>query len=324
MEPTGGNCKYHAILTGVEEQLFNLGSQNENKVQAKKLDEKELAGNRLKALRMNKETDIKKDSENFAVALRKDRREQAMAKRLKPSGPMAVAATFTPEANQIDVSGFTIDDAFAYQHEKNMNLEDFINQVATKMKFKVSSNDSNFAQIPDLSRLVNLIYSHNNVEKLFATVGLRRLLSIENDPPIQPIIDANLIPVFVDQLSHDIPKFSFEAAWCLTNIASGRTEHVHALIEKDVIPNFITLMSSTIPEIVDQAVWGVGNIAGDNIMARDAVINAGAMPKLSQLLINYAPDNSMTRNCTWTLSNLCRGKPRAKLEVLTQAIEPLA
>lgn len=126
-----------------------------------------------------------------------------------------------------------------------------------------------------------MIYSHNNIEKLFATVGLRRLLSIENDPPIQPIIDANLIPVFIDLLSHEIPKFGFEAAWCLTNIASGRTEHVHALIEKDVIPNFITLMSSSIPEIVDQAVWGIGNIAGDNIMARDAVINAGAMPKLA-------------------------------------------
>ena len=119
MEPTDGNRKYHAILTGVEEQLFNLGSQNANNVQAKKLNDKELAGNRLKSLRMNKKTDIKKDRENFAVALRKDRREHAMAKRLKLYGPMAVVATSTPDAdwNQIDVSGFTIDDAFAYQHE---------------------------------------------------------------------------------------------------------------------------------------------------------------------------------------------------------------
>lgn len=126
-----------------------------------------------------------------------------------------------------------------------------------------------------------MIYSHSANERLFATVGLRRLLSIENDPPIQPIIDANLIPVFIDLLSHEIPKFGFEAAWCLTNIASGRTEHVQALIEKDVVPNFINLMSSQLPEIVDQAVWGIGNIAGDNIIARDAVINAGAMPKLA-------------------------------------------
>ena len=130
--------------------------------------------------------------------------------------------------------------------------------------------------------------------------------------------------MFIELLHHQIPKFAFEAAWCLTNIASGKTEHVYALIEKEVVVHFIELMSSEHSEIVDQAVWGIGNIAGDNIFARDQVINAGALPKLASLLISYPADSSLTRNATWTISNLCRGKPRASSEMLKQAIRPLA
>ena len=42
------------------------------------------------------------------------------------------------EKQTVDVSQFTIDDAFAYQNKQQMGLEEFINVVATKMKFKVS------------------------------------------------------------------------------------------------------------------------------------------------------------------------------------------
>ena len=58
-----------------------------------------------------------------------------------------------------------------------------MNNVVVKMKFKPD----------DLQRLVNMIYSTESMSKLFATIGLRKLLSIENEPPIQQIIDSNLI-----------------------------------------------------------------------------------------------------------------------------------
>ena len=65
----------------------------------------------------------------------------------------------------------------------------------------------------------------NNTEDLmilFATIGLRRLLSFEVDPPFQQFIDVNLVPKFIQFLArNDMPKLQLEAAWCLTNIASG-------------------------------------------------------------------------------------------------------
>lgn len=84
-----------------------------------------------------------------------------------------------------------------------------------------------------------------------ACIGFRKLLSIENGPPIQAVIDANLIPVFIEILNHPIPKFQFEAAWCLTNVASGSTDHVNSLLEKDVIKHFIFLLRSQHVEVVE-------------------------------------------------------------------------
>jgi hypothetical protein len=38
------------------------------------------------------------------------------------------------------------------------------------------------------------MYDANNVKVLFATIGFRRLLSKEKNPPIQQVIDSNLVP----------------------------------------------------------------------------------------------------------------------------------
>jgi len=61
--------------------------------------------------------------------------------------------------------------------------------------------------IGDFNKLCQYIYSEDVNIKLFALVGMRKLLSIEDNPPIQAIIDANLLPVFIQLLHHHIPKF---------------------------------------------------------------------------------------------------------------------
>ena len=52
-----------------------------------------------------------------------------------------------------------------------------------------------------------MLYNDDTTVKLLAVVGMRKLLSIENNPPIQAVIDANLVTVFITLMHHHIPKF---------------------------------------------------------------------------------------------------------------------
>lgn len=145
---------------------------------------------------------------------------------------------------------------------------------------------------------------------MFATIGFRRLLSFEQDPPLQQVIDANLVPLFIKFAERtDEIKLQFEAAWCLTNIASGEHEHVQILIEKGAVNVLVNLINSPHIEVVEQAIWALGNIAGDNTRIRDIVISAGAVNPIADALDKSPPGSCFVRNASWTLSNFCRGRP---------------
>lgn len=137
------------------------------------------------------------------------------------------------------------------------------------------------------------------------------------------MIDANLTQVFIRLLYHEIPKFQFESAWCLTNIASGSSDHVSSLIEKDVVTHFLHLLSSPHLEVVEQVIWGLGNIAGDCPMTRDCVLKSGALVKIANVLDNAQSGTPFMRNCSWALSNLCRGKPTPDFDLVKRAIPSL-
>ncbi|GAB9465830.1 hypothetical protein Gpo141_00003220 [Globisporangium polare] len=186
---------------------------------------------------------------------------------------------------------------------------------------KFSGTPPSGVSIQDLPKIAAMIQSLDPMEQTTAVAKLRRLLSLENSPPIQEVINLGVVPLLVNFLRmHDKPELQFESAWTLTNIASGTSNHTEVVISCGAVPVLCELLLSSNEDVCEQAVWALGNISGDSPQCRDLVLNSGAMMPLLAVLRRSSGKMSILRNATWALSNFCRGKPKPDFNLVSPAL----
>ena len=178
-------------------------------------------------------------------------------------------------------------------------------------------------KLMELPNMLEKIRSNDPSKRLEAVTQFRKLLSIEKNPPILQVIQTGVVPLFVQFLTaSQHTSLQFEAAWALTNIASGTSDHTKEVIKHGAVPIFVQLLQSPNDDVREQAVWALGNIAGDSPQCRDLVLQFNALaPLLTQL--HEGAKLSMLRNATWTLSNFCRGKPQPPFALVRPALPTL-
>jgi hypothetical protein len=211
-----------------------------------------------------------------------------------------------------------------------------------------------------LLRVVSSLDASDLSAQLTAAARLRRLLSAD-DPPIKEAVGRGAVPRLVELLRRDSsPRLQLEAAWALTNIASGAPEHVRAVVDGGALTPLCHLLRASDSAVREQAAWALGNIAGDGAKMRDKVLAAGALEPLVRTLRDAGaaalaagkegaaeaesdrlalatsdPDGGAAgtpgslpmaalRTCVWALSNLVRGKPAPQLKAVASALPVLA
>ena len=140
-------------------------------------------------------------------------------------------------------------------------------------------------------------------------IGVRKILSSDKEPPIQLIIDSNLVPKMIEFAKQkQYPELQAEATWALSNVASGTALQTQSVVDKGGIQLFTELIKSSHELVVEQAVWAIGNIGGDRSVYRDSLIKGGALNTLNSLVMK-CQNSKIVSQSAWAISNIVRRKP---------------
>jgi len=208
---------------------------------------------------------------------------------------------------------------------KNKREEHILKRRNVPQIESTDSEDNEKVVTQSLESIVQNAASDQPALQLSAVQAARKLLSSDRNPPIDDLIASGMLPILVNCLMcHDNPSLQFEAAWALTNIASGTSSQTQAVVQAGAVPLFLQLLESPHQNVCEQAVWALGNIIGDGPQCRDYVISLGIVKPLISFINPNVP-LSFLRNVTWVMVNLCRNKdPPPPVDMIQEILPALA
>lgn len=186
-----------------------------------------------------------------------------------------------------------------------------------KVNNSVNTESDLVADVNKLPELRTAMEGSEEGKQVAAVTAIRKLLSKEEGPPLDEVIEVGILPHLVRFITEGRNKtLVFESTWALTNVASGEKKHTKAVVDAGAVGPLVRALRHVDASVREQAAWCLGNIAGDGHEFRDRV--SATPDALNALMANVQqPANiSLLRNVTWSISNLCRGKPLAKEEVI--------
>jgi len=152
------------------------------------------------------------------------------------------------------------------------------------------------------------LFSDNPETVLKGLKNLRSQLASSN-PPIEEVIKSGWVPKIVNYLSYvKYPDHQKEAAWILSNLVSGTSEHTDYVLLNTPLINYIS-EAFKIPnhELKEQCVWCISNIAGESENYRNMLVQNGTFDNFVnsfQYELNCEKRSLETiRVYTWCLSN---------------------
>uniref|UniRef100_A0A914H1U1 Importin subunit alpha n=1 Tax=Globodera rostochiensis TaxID=31243 RepID=A0A914H1U1_GLORO len=188
-----------------------------------------------------------------------------------------------------------------------------------------TSNAGGVALVYDRSNLQEIVVQAQSTDpevQMLAVTQARKLLSSDRNPPIDDLISSGILPILVNCLESANATLQFEAAWALTNIASGTSDQTRAVVQAGAVPHFLKLLESPNMNVCEQAVWALGNIIGDGPHFRDYCIELGIVQPLLKFVAPDIPLNFL-RNVTWVMVNLCRSKDPPPNRQIVQMLLPM-